>query len=50
MPAGLVYVGLAWDGGSSWGTFSWTGTRAEVRQRAARLALNRARLHLMGLP
>jgi nicotinamide-nucleotide amidase len=47
MPAGLVFAGLAWSGGSSSATFSWTGTRPEVRARAARLALNRARLHLL---
>ncbi len=49
MPAGLVWVGVAWAGGASSHTFSWTGTRQEVRGRAARLALNRARLHLMGV-
>lgn len=46
-PAGLVYVGLAWDGGSTTATFSWLGTRAEVRRRAAKLALNTARLWLI---
>ncbi len=45
-PVGLVYVGLAWEGGSSAVKFSWTGTRAEVRRRTAKLALNRVRLHL----
>ncbi|MGH7173520.1 MAG: competence/damage-inducible protein A [Gemmataceae bacterium] len=47
-PAGLVYVGLAWDGGVSSLRFSWTGTRAEVQSRTAKLALNRVRLHLQG--
>ena len=45
-PVGLVYVGLAWDGGVSSVRFSWTGTRAEVQSRTAKLALNRVRLYL----
>jgi nicotinamide-nucleotide amidase len=46
-PAGLVHVGLAWDGGSEASTFSWSGTREEVQRRTAKLALNRVRLHLL---
>jgi nicotinamide-nucleotide amidase len=46
-PVGLVYVGLAWEGGASSVSFSWTGTRAEVQRRTAKLALNRVRLHLL---
>jgi nicotinamide-nucleotide amidase len=46
-PAGLVHVGLAWDGGATSTSFSWAGTRAEVQRRTAKLALNRARLHLL---
>jgi nicotinamide-nucleotide amidase len=46
-PVGLVHVGLAWEGGSATATSSWTGTRDEVRRRAAKFALNRVRLHLV---
>jgi nicotinamide-nucleotide amidase len=45
-PVGLVHVGLAWEGGSSAVSFSWTGRRSEIQRRAAKLALNRVRLHL----
>jgi nicotinamide-nucleotide amidase len=48
-PVGLAYVGLAWEGGSSSASYSWTGTRAEVQRRVAKMALNRVRLHLMHL-
>jgi nicotinamide-nucleotide amidase len=46
-PVGLVYVGLAWDGGARSATWNWTGTRTEVQSRTAKLALNLARLHLL---
>ena len=46
-PVGLVYVGLAWQGGVSSVSFSWIGTREEVQSRTAKLALNRVRLHLL---
>jgi nicotinamide-nucleotide amidase len=49
-PVGLVYVGLAWEGGASSVSFSWLGTREEVRSRTAKLALNRVRLHLLRQP
>lgn len=45
-PIGLVYVGLAWEGGVSSASFSWMGTREEIRGRTAKFALNRVRLHL----
>ncbi len=45
-PVGLVYVGLAWDGGAESHTFSWGGTRCDIQNRTAKLALNRVRLRL----
>jgi nicotinamide-nucleotide amidase len=46
-PLGLVYVGLAWDGGVRSASWNWAGTRTEVQSRTAKLALNLARLHLV---
>jgi nicotinamide-nucleotide amidase len=46
-PVGLVYVGLAWQGGARTRSFSWIGTRKEVQSRTAKLALNAVRLHLL---
>lgn len=46
-PVGLVYVGLAWEGGSSSASFNWSGTREEIRSRTSKMALNAVRLHLL---
>ncbi len=46
-PVGLVHIGLAWEGGSTAVSFSWSGTRDEIRRRTAKMALNRVRLHLL---
>jgi nicotinamide-nucleotide amidase len=46
-PIGLVYVGLSHAGGVRSISFNWTGTRTEIQGRAARLALNLVRLHLL---
>ena len=48
-PIGLVFVGLAWDGGVASTTFNWAGTRTEIQSRTAKQALNAVRLKLMEL-
>jgi nicotinamide-nucleotide amidase len=48
-PVGLVFVGVAWDGGVSSHSFSWIGTRAEVQSRTAKFALNQVRVRLLNL-
>jgi competence/damage-inducible protein CinA-like protein len=45
-PVGLVWFGLAWDGGVRSSHVNWFGTREEIQSRAARTALNMVRLHL----
>jgi nicotinamide-nucleotide amidase len=49
-PVGLVFVGLAWPGGTNSQSFSWIGSRSEIQSRTAKLALNHLRLHLMKVP
>ena len=46
-PVGLVYVGLAWDGGVRSTEYHWWGSRDEIQSRTVKLALNLARLHLL---
>jgi nicotinamide-nucleotide amidase len=46
-PVGLVYVGVAWEGGVASRHWNWGGTRTEVQSRTAKLALNQLRLHLL---
>lgn len=46
-PVGLVWFGLAWEGGVKSTSVNWFGNRAEVQSRAAKSALNMVRLHLL---
>jgi nicotinamide-nucleotide amidase len=49
-PVGLVYVGLAWEGGVTSQSYNWAGTRHEVQSRTAKQALNLLRRHLLRGP
>ncbi len=48
-PVGTVFVAVAHAGGTTVTRYGWVGTRAEVMNRTAKLALNALRLHLMKL-
>ena len=48
-PVGLVYVGLAWDGGTFVRQVHTTGPRARIRQTAAHHAFDLVRRKLTGL-
>jgi nicotinamide-nucleotide amidase len=47
-PVGTTFVGVAWSGGARTHHFIWNGTRTEIQSRAAKMALNAVRLHLLG--
>ena len=46
-PVGTTFVGVAWAGGVKSYHYSWGGTRTEIQSRAAKMALNAVRLHLL---
>jgi nicotinamide-nucleotide amidase len=49
-PVGLVWFGLAWDGGVKSTLVNWFGNREEIQSRSAKTALNMVRLHLLANP
>jgi nicotinamide-nucleotide amidase len=48
-PVGTVFVAVAGPRGLKQSTFIWPGTRVEVQNRAAKMALNAVRLYLLDI-
>lgn len=49
-PVGLAYIGLAWEGGSLAREERLIGERTLIKYRAAQMALETLRRHLLGVP
>lgn len=49
-PVGLVWVALAWEGGSSGRDFRLLGDREMIKHRGSQMALEMLRRHLLGVP
>jgi nicotinamide-nucleotide amidase len=49
-PVGLVYIGLAWEGGGLAREERLVGERTLIKHRAAQMALETLRRHLLGVP
>ncbi len=49
-PVGLVYIGLAWEGDGLVREERFAGERTQVKYRAAQMALETLRRHLLGVP
>ena len=49
-PVGLVYVALAWEGGDIAREYRFHGGRELIKYRAAQMALEMLRRHLLGVP
>jgi nicotinamide-nucleotide amidase len=48
-PVGLVFVGLAWEGGEFVKEYRFHGGREQIKYRAAQMALETLRRHLLGV-